>query len=106
VSTEIEAVCTSTQTVTLNAMPFLLLPPPPPLLLLLFQVSEAMSGKDKVISVTPSTAMSEAAHLMLHHDVSGTNSTCNFCSSSAASGHLLSRETAAHTCRCNVLLCY
>jgi CBS domain-containing protein len=32
-------------------------------------VSEAMSGKDKVISVTPTTAMSEAAHLMLHNDV-------------------------------------
>ncbi|WIA30966.1 hypothetical protein OEZ86_001014 [Tetradesmus obliquus] len=32
-------------------------------------VAEAMSGKDKVISVAPSTAMSEAAQLMLHHDV-------------------------------------
>jgi CBS domain-containing protein len=41
-----------------------------PLLLLLLQVSEAMSGQDKVISVKPSTPMSEAAHLMLHHDVS------------------------------------
>jgi CBS domain-containing protein len=40
--------------------------------LLLLQVSEAMSGKDKVISVKPSTPMSEAAHLMLHHDVSCT----------------------------------
>jgi hypothetical protein len=43
------------------------------LLLLLLQVAEAMSGKDKVISVKPSTPMSEAAHLMLHHDVSFAN---------------------------------
>eukprot|EP00775_Hariotina_reticulata_P009937 gene9937-10092_t len=32
-------------------------------------VGEAMVGKEKVISVKPTMAMSEAAHLMLHHDV-------------------------------------
>lgn len=32
-------------------------------------VADSMVGKEKVIKVTPSTAMSEAAHLMLHHDV-------------------------------------
>jgi CBS domain-containing protein len=37
---------------------------------MLLQVGDAMVGREKVISVRPSMAMSEAAHLMLHHDVS------------------------------------
>lgn len=32
-------------------------------------VGDAMVGKEKVISIKPSAAMSDAAHLMLHHDV-------------------------------------
>lgn len=40
-------------------------------------------AKDKLISVAPSTPMSEAAHLMLHHDVSSYSlplDTCNIVS--------------------------
>lgn len=36
------------------------------------QVKEAMVGKDKVVTVKPAVPMSDAAQLMLHHDVSST----------------------------------
>jgi hypothetical protein len=34
------------------------------------QVKDAMVGKDKVVTVKPGAAMSEAAQLMVHNDVS------------------------------------